>query len=65
MNEATNKKPPIASVIHERQCVGFLIARGPIGVEAFDAAEHSLGTFADERDAVATILNHKPIGDAS
>jgi hypothetical protein len=65
MSAATNKKPPMASVIHEQQCVGFLIARGPVGVEAFDAAEHSLGTFTDERDAVAAIFTHKPIRGAS
>jgi hypothetical protein len=31
------------------------LSRGKLGVEAFDAAEHSLGIFPTEREAAAAI----------
>jgi hypothetical protein len=45
-----------AYVVHNQICVGFLIARGPAGVESFDRDEHSLGVFTDETAAVAAIF---------
>ena len=36
-------------------CAGFLLNRGPRGVEAFDAAEKPLGVFSDAPGAVAAV----------
>jgi hypothetical protein len=41
---------PLLSVYSGRDLVGFVLARGARGFEAFDAAEKSLGMFAS-RDA--------------
>jgi hypothetical protein len=46
-------EPPMTTVIDRGRCVGFLLARGPVGVEAFDGNEFSLGLFPDEHAAVA------------
>ena len=36
--------------VHDgRNCIGFILARGPAGFEAFTADQHSLGMYA--RDA--------------
>jgi hypothetical protein len=37
------------------QCIGFVLARGGRGYEAFTAADKSIGTFASQREAVAAI----------
>src|SRR5437764_10019468 len=39
------------SVFAEHRCAGFLLHRGPKGVEAFDADCKSLGLFLTEHDA--------------
>jgi hypothetical protein len=41
---------PMLSVYDGRQCVGWVLARGRRGYEAFTAGERSLGMF-DTRDA--------------
>src|SRR5262245_16533487 len=44
-----------ASVYDGRTCIGFLLGRGKLGVEAFDAAEQSLGTFPDQKSAARAV----------
>ena len=61
MNHSTNK-PPMIGVYRGRDCVGFVIARGPHGYEALDHGERPIDLFADEHAAAAAILNQKPIG---
>lgn len=46
----------LQSVYCGRSCVGFLLARGRDGVEAFDADERSLGLFANAKAAHAAIV---------
>jgi hypothetical protein len=36
---------PWCSVYSGRECIGHLVGRGPLGVEAFDAHDKSLGIF--------------------
>jgi hypothetical protein len=36
-----------------RRCLGFLMSRGKAGVEAFDAADRSLGIFPDQKSAAS------------
>jgi hypothetical protein len=43
------------SVFVGRTCIGFLLLRGKIGIEAFDADTRSLGLFSDQRSAAAAI----------
>jgi hypothetical protein len=42
-------------VIQGSRCVGFILARGRLGFEAFDEGEASLGTFSSQRKAWAAI----------
>jgi hypothetical protein len=53
----------IACVYHEQTCIGFLLARGPAGVEAFDHDERSLGIFTDEHTAVTAIFKSDRLSD--
>jgi hypothetical protein len=46
---------PMLSVYDGQQLVGWILARGRRGYEAFDADENSLGTFAS-RDAAINKL---------
>jgi hypothetical protein len=45
--------------MHENQCLGFLLSRGPQGVEAFTRDEKSVGTFLTEHEAIGALLNPK------
>jgi hypothetical protein len=36
-------------------CLGFLLPRDKSGIEAFDADEHSLGLFPDQKSAAAAV----------
>jgi hypothetical protein len=56
--QAANNKPPMVSIVHANKCVGFVMARGPAGIEAFTRDESSLGLFADERAALIAIFSH-------
>jgi hypothetical protein len=47
--------PPMVSVYEGRECLGFILARGPAGYEAFDRDERSLGVFATQREAAAAL----------
>jgi hypothetical protein len=48
--------PALTTVIRDGRVDGFLLSRGPMGVEAFDADERSLGIFADAGLAHAAIV---------
>jgi hypothetical protein len=43
---------PMLSVYDGRQCIGFVLARGHRGYEAFTAGERSLGVFSTQAAAV-------------
>jgi hypothetical protein len=45
----------LLSVYSGRQLLGFLLPRGKQGVEAFDAADNSLGIFPDQKTAADAI----------
>jgi hypothetical protein len=50
---------PMLSVYNGKRCVGFIIARGKAGFEAFDRNERSLGTYPTQRTA-ADALEVRP-----
>jgi hypothetical protein len=50
----TTATPPL-SVYDDKVCIGFIIARGKIGFEAFNANLDSLGTFSTQREAANAI----------
>jgi hypothetical protein len=56
---ATADKAALLSVFDGRPCAGFILERGKLGFEAFDADQHSLGTFPTVREAAAAI----PVGE--
>ncbi len=37
------------------RCIGFIMPRGPQGVEAFDADDHSLGLFPTQKSAADAV----------
>lgn len=43
------------AVYDGQTCVGFLLPRGKVGFEAFDAADKSLGTFPDMKSAADAV----------
>jgi hypothetical protein len=48
---------PLISIYDGRACLGFVLARGPRGFEAFDAtAEHSLGVFETQAEAINKLI---------
>jgi hypothetical protein len=55
MASESTETPRLVPVMNGGACDGFLINRGPRGVEAFDAAEKSLGVFSDAPGAVAVV----------
>jgi hypothetical protein len=46
---------PMSFVYDGRDCLGFILARGKLGFEAFTRDEHSLGVFATRREAADAI----------
>jgi len=66
-DEGTETSPLIA-IMNGGACTGFLISRGPRGVEAFDKAEKSLGTFSDAPSAATAVERSvapaSPLGEA-
>jgi hypothetical protein len=50
----------MTSVISGTVCIGFVLARGVSGFEAFAADQQSLGLFASEREAVAAVMKGRP-----
>jgi hypothetical protein len=59
-NRIPERKPSMLSVTDGTTCVGFVLARGPAGFEAFDFAGKSFGMFSTQRDAVLAIPKRKP-----
>jgi hypothetical protein len=52
---------PITSVFSGQICLGFILARGPAGFEAFTSVdEKSLGLFSTQREAAAAIMRGVP-----
>jgi hypothetical protein len=47
--------PPLISVYDGRECVGFILARGRTGFEAFDRNERSAGLFPTQQAAAAAL----------
>jgi hypothetical protein len=47
--------PALISVYEGRQCIGFLLNRGRLGWEAFDANEQPIGVFDGQAAAAAAI----------
>jgi hypothetical protein len=50
---------PLISVMHEGRCLGFLLCRGPQGVEVFTRETQSLGCFPTEREAIGALFDPK------
>jgi hypothetical protein len=50
---------PLISVMHNDRCLGFLLHRGPQGVEVFTRETQSLGCFPTEHEAISALLNPK------
>jgi hypothetical protein len=57
---ASSKPAPLVSVYDGQQCIGFILARGRSGFEAFTADEKSLGTYTSQRDAAEVISGGRP-----
>jgi hypothetical protein len=55
MNETS-----LVSVYAGQVCLGFVLARGDAGFEAFNADEQSLGLFPTQREAAAAIMRGAP-----
>ena len=58
--------PAMVSIYDGQQCVGFVLARGRQGFEAYDAGERSLGVFAtatDAANALAAAVNNTNPGE--
>jgi hypothetical protein len=51
---------PNTSVYSGQCCIGFILARGAAGFEAFSADEKSLGLFPTQREAAAAIMRGAP-----
>jgi hypothetical protein len=47
---------PLVSVYDGQRCLGFILARGKTGFEAFAADEQSLGLFQSQKEAVAVLM---------
>jgi hypothetical protein len=52
----------LAYVYDGRECIGFVLARGKAGFEAFDSEQRSLGTFTTQQIAAAVISERKQPG---
>ena len=51
--------PVLTTVITDGRVTGFLLARGVMGVEAFDSLERSLGVHADSKLAHEAVLRSR------
>jgi hypothetical protein len=43
------------SVYDGQRCIGFVLSRGKLGFELFDAAERSHGLFRTQQEAVSAL----------
>jgi hypothetical protein len=56
IREATNSPHTCLAAVYDGQtCIGFLLSRGKLGHEAFDADENSLGIFPTVKLAAAAV----------
>jgi hypothetical protein len=53
--DAKLSRPSCLAVCAGQTCIGFLLSRGKIGVEAFDADNNSLGIFPDQKSAADAV----------
>jgi hypothetical protein len=54
-------EPPIVSLYNgDQQCIGFLVNRGKLGWEGFDANECPLGLFKSRDEAAAAVFERAP-----
>jgi hypothetical protein len=56
---------PLVSVYDGRECVGFIIARGRLGFEAFGADQRSLGIFPNQKGAADAITGTRTCTQSS
>jgi hypothetical protein len=54
----TTERPNMIVVADGRTTIGFVMRRGPRGVEAYDADERSIGMFADVNAAATAVWKH-------
>jgi hypothetical protein len=53
-------KPAFQSVYDGRICLGHILNRGKLGVEAFDANDRSLGVYPNRKTAAAVVSARTP-----
>jgi hypothetical protein len=58
VKEPSTDRTAMLNVYDGRDCVGIIFCRGRAGVEAFSAADISLGLFESESEAAAEIWRH-------
>jgi len=46
-----NSKTPLAYINDGQRCIGFILSRGKLGFELFDAEQRSLGTYPTQSEA--------------
>jgi hypothetical protein len=51
---------PLAYVYDGRECLGFILARGHAGFEAFTDDEQSLGVYETRHEAAIAIARRSP-----
>lgn len=56
MSTRPEKRPTLTSVIRDGHVAGFLLSRGPQGVEAWTASEASLGIYETVALANAAVV---------
>jgi hypothetical protein len=61
---STRAPVSLVSVYDGQTCIGFLLSRGCRGIEAFDAAERSLGLFSDQRAAADALSAEAEKGES-
>jgi hypothetical protein len=60
MNSKADCKAILLSVYDGRVCIGFVLPRGKLGWEAFDADDNSVGTFKTQAEAAAALDGGRP-----
>jgi hypothetical protein len=58
MSTRPEAREALLTVYDGKQAIGFLLRRGPAGLEAFTANHDSLGLFGSEHDAASAIWRH-------
>ena len=60
----TTPEPTMLTIFDDRQCLGFVLRRGPKGFEVFDAYGVSFGLFPTKGEAVGALMTLGVKGDA-